>query len=72
MRFILPIAIHDFVRVLSIIDLDRRLIIATGMWKPNIPPISGLDLAQGYETLSTDPDIYQGKSVLILGEFFMP
>ena len=38
------------------------------MWKPNIPAYHGLDLAEGYETLSTDPDEYSGHNVLILGE----
>jgi hypothetical protein len=43
------------------------LIIASGMGKPNIP--ENLEKAEGYETVSTDPLEYEGKSVLILGIF---
>ena len=42
---------------------------ATGMWKPNVPPMKGLDLAEGYEHINLDPSHYEGKTVLILGEF---
>ena len=40
---------------------------ATGMWKPNIPPLEGIGVATGYEEISTDPEHYEGKTVLILG-----
>lgn len=37
------------------------------MGKPNIP--INFEEAEGYETISTDPLDYEGKSVLILGIF---
>lgn len=43
------------------------LIIATGLWVPNIPDLTGIDYAEGYETMSINPDDYEGKNVLILG-----
>ncbi|CAG2231158.1 FAD-dependent oxidoreductase domain-containing protein 2 [Mytilus edulis] len=42
------------------------LIIATGLWVPNIPDLTGIDYAEGYETMSINPDDYEGKNVLIL------
>ncbi|XP_005100558.2 FAD-dependent oxidoreductase domain-containing protein 2 [Aplysia californica] len=45
----------------------RTLIMATGMATPNIPPMKGIELAEGYETMSLDPEDYEGKTVLILG-----
>lgn len=45
----------------------RWIITATGFWKPNVANIVGDELIQGYESISTDPDDYEGKSVLILG-----
>ena len=50
--------------------INRILLVATGMWKPNVPPMKGLDLAEGYEHINLDPSHYEGKTVLILGEFF--
>ena len=40
---------------------------ATGLWKPNIPDMEGIEHTDGYETMSLNPDDYEGKSVLILG-----
>lgn len=45
----------------------KVLVIATGMWKPNIPDMKGIEYADGYETMSLNPDDYEGKTVLILG-----
>ena len=41
---------------------------ATGMWKPYIPNLIGVQHAVGYENVSTDPADFEGKAVLILGE----
>ena len=46
-----------------------RLIIATGIAKPNIPNLVGMEHVDGYETMSLNPDDYEGQTVLILGEF---
>ncbi|KAK0055991.1 FAD-dependent oxidoreductase domain-containing protein 2, partial [Biomphalaria pfeifferi] len=45
----------------------RIVIVATGMWKPNIPNIRGIEKALGYENFNTNPEIYENKSILILG-----
>ncbi|XP_052823418.1 FAD-dependent oxidoreductase domain-containing protein 2 isoform X2 [Octopus bimaculoides] len=45
----------------------RWLIVATGLWKPNIPRFDGIELTQGYESISINPEDFEGKSVLILG-----
>ncbi|KAH9504273.1 FAD-dependent oxidoreductase domain-containing protein 2, partial [Bulinus truncatus] len=45
----------------------RTLIVATGMGKPNIPDIQGIEKTLGYESFPTNPDLYENKSVLILG-----
>ncbi|KAL4240447.1 FAD-dependent oxidoreductase domain-containing protein 2 [Mactra antiquata] len=44
-----------------------RLIVATGIAKPNIPNLEGMEYVDGYETMSMDPDDYEGQTVLILG-----
>lgn len=44
------------------------VIVATGLFVPNIPPIPGIELAQGYENLALDVEQFENKSVLILGE----
>ncbi|KAK0055897.1 FAD-dependent oxidoreductase domain-containing protein 2 [Biomphalaria pfeifferi] len=44
----------------------RTLIMATGVSTPNIPQISGIDYTIGYESMSVDPENYEGKTVLIL------
>lgn len=46
----------------------RRLIVATGMAKPHIPDIRGIEHAVGYEDMSTNPEDFAGKNVLILGK----
>lgn len=47
----------------------RVLIVATGIWKPNIPEMKGIEYTLGYESMSLSPEDYEGKSVLILGRF---
>lgn len=46
----------------------RRLVVATGLSRPNIPPIPGIELAEGYEAVSLDPETYRDQRVLILGK----
>jgi len=46
-----------------------NLIVATGLWKPNKPPIHGEEYVEGYETVSTNPEDFEGQSVMILGQF---
>lgn len=48
--------------------IHRTLIIATGLSTPNIPKVEGIELAKGYESVSIDPEDYEAKTVLILGE----
>lgn len=44
-----------------------RLIIATGIAKPVIPNIQGIEYTDGYEDMSLNRDEYEGQTVLILG-----
>lgn len=44
-----------------------RIIIATGIAKPNVPTEAIRNFTVGYHELSTDLDEFEGKSVLILG-----
>jgi thioredoxin reductase len=46
----------------------RRVIVATGVSKPYMPAIEGLELAEPYQEFSTDPDDFLGQSVLIIGK----
>lgn len=45
----------------------RTMVLATGLSTPNIPDVKGIELTEGYETVSIDPEDFEGKSVLILG-----
>ncbi|GAB1599172.1 FAD-dependent oxidoreductase domain-containing protein 2-like isoform X1 [Argonauta hians] len=45
----------------------RWIIVATGLWRPNIPNFKGSHHMMGYESVSTNPDEFEGKSVLIFG-----
>jgi thioredoxin reductase len=46
----------------------RCLLMATGAVKPNIPEnIEGIELAEGYEGLDTNPERFINKRVMILG-----
>ncbi|WP_327286813.1 NAD(P)-binding domain-containing protein [Streptomyces sp. NBC_01198] len=44
-----------------------RLIVATGVSRPYIPPIDGVELAERYDEVSVDPAGFTGKRVLIIG-----
>lgn len=46
----------------------RRLYVATGMSKPVVPDIPGIELADGYTDAPRDPEVYAGQHVLILGK----
>ena len=39
----------------------------TGIATPNIPPFVGVEHVEGYEDMSLDPDEYEGKNVMIMG-----
>lgn len=45
-----------------------RLVVATGIAKPHIPDIPGIEHARGYEDVSIEPRDYTGKTVLVLGK----
>lgn len=45
-----------------------RLIVATGTSKPYVPPIPGIELAEGYADAPADPRAYAGQHVLVLGK----
>eukprot|EP00731_Ephydatia_muelleri_P029142 Em0020g786a len=48
--------------------LCQVVIVSTGIWVPNIPKNAcGIELAVGYESVSTNPADFEGKVVLILG-----
>ncbi|MEV0826049.1 NAD(P)-binding domain-containing protein [Nonomuraea rubra] len=46
----------------------RRLVVATGVTRPNIPPIPGVETADLYGTAPTDPTGYLGQRVLVIGK----
>nr|MDT0661977.1 NAD(P)-binding domain-containing protein [Micromonospora sp. DSM 115978] len=46
----------------------RRLIVATGVSKPYLPDIPGLELAEQYADMSVDPRDYLDQKVLIIGK----
>jgi thioredoxin reductase len=46
----------------------RRLIVATGVSKPYVPSIPGIELAEQYETVSVDPGDFTDQRVLIIGK----
>ncbi|MEU5876185.1 NAD(P)-binding domain-containing protein [Spirillospora sp. NPDC047279] len=46
----------------------RRLVVATGVTRPNIPPIPGIETADLYGTHPTDPRAYVDQRVLIIGK----
>jgi thioredoxin reductase len=45
----------------------RRIIAATGVTRPYIPPIEGVELAENYAEVSVDPAEFTGKRVLVIG-----
>ncbi len=46
----------------------RYLVVATGISKPYVPPIPGIELAEQYATVSIDPDEFINQKVLIIGK----
>jgi thioredoxin reductase len=46
----------------------KRLIIATGVSKPYLPPIPGVELAEPYTDVSVDPADFINQRVLIIGK----
>jgi cation diffusion facilitator CzcD-associated flavoprotein CzcO len=46
----------------------RRLVMATGVSRPYIPPIPGIESVEQYPTVSVDPDDFVDQRVLILGK----
>ncbi|GAB3921429.1 pyridine nucleotide-disulfide oxidoreductase [Microlunatus endophyticus] len=46
----------------------RRVIAATGVSKPYIPPIPGIELAEQYWSVTTDPKEFIDQRVLIIGK----
>lgn len=46
----------------------ERLIVATGVSQPYIPPIPGIETAEIYHTVSVDPRDFVDKRVLIIGK----
>lgn len=46
----------------------RRLIVATGVAKPYVPPIPGIELAEKYVEVSINPHEFTGQRVLIIGK----
>ncbi|WP_341716429.1 NAD(P)-binding domain-containing protein [Micromonospora sp. FIMYZ51] len=46
----------------------RRLIVATGVSRPYLPEIAGLELAEQYADMSVDPRDYLDQKVLIIGK----
>lgn len=44
------------------------LLVATGLWVPQIVDFSGSDLVEGYESISINPEDYKNQAVLILGK----
>ena len=46
----------------------KRLIVATGLSHPYIPPIPGIELAENYTDVSIDPQDFANQRVLIIGK----
>lgn len=46
----------------------RALIVATGVWKPYLPDIPGIELTENYMDCSIDPEDYANQKVLIIGK----
>ncbi|SFC19211.1 NAD(P)-binding domain-containing protein [Streptomyces aidingensis] len=46
----------------------RRLIMATGLSRPHIPDIPGIETAESYATVPVDPEDFTDQRVLILGK----
>lgn len=46
----------------------RRLIVTTGLYKPYVPPIPGIELADNYVDVSTDREAFANQRVLVIGK----
>lgn len=46
----------------------RRVIVATGVTKPYVPPIPGVELVDLYPTVSVDPQDFVNQRVLVIGK----
>ena len=46
----------------------KRLIVATGVRKPYVPPIPGIELCENYAHVNVDPQTFVNQRVLILGK----
>ena len=46
----------------------RRLVVATGVGRPFVPEIPGIELAEGYESVPMEPDAFRDQRVLVLGK----
>jgi thioredoxin reductase len=46
----------------------KRLVVATGVTRTYRPDIPGLELAEGYDTMSVDPQDFTNQRVLVLGK----
>ena len=44
-----------------------KLVMACGLWEPNILPMVGIDLADGYENLPESGAKFEGKTIAIMG-----
>lgn len=44
------------------------LVVATGIGTPYVPPIPGIEHAEGYETVSVEPEDFAGQRVLVIGK----
>lgn len=47
---------------------SERVIVATGVSKPYIPPIDGIELADNYVNVTIEPEEFVNKRVLIIGK----
>ncbi len=46
----------------------KRVIVATGVSKLNLPDVEGIESAERYDTVSVDPDDFIDQRVLIIGK----
>lgn len=62
---------HDLFQIKTLageVYQSKRLIIATGVAKPYIPNIPGIELAEQYEQVSTDKSDFVNQRVLVIGK----
>jgi thioredoxin reductase len=46
----------------------RRIVVATGVSRLNVPPITGIELAERYDDFDTDPASFTNQRVLVVGK----